>query len=143
MLIVFLGSPGAGKGTQSKRLSETLEIPHLSTGEMLRATIEQGTPLGREAARFIDQGKLVPDDLVLDMVIDALTSEAFAIGAILDGFPRNIAQAEALHEHLLARTMQIDCVLQLVVEHEQLVFIFTGSKLSSNALSTPDMTLSS
>ena len=66
MLIVFLGAPGAGKGTQSKRLSETLEIPHLSTGEMLRETIDQGMPLGREAARFIDQGKLVPDDRAVE-----------------------------------------------------------------------------
>jgi adenylate kinase len=94
--IVLLGPPGAGKGTQAERLAAKLGVPHLSTGEMLRAAVSAGTPLGREADHYMRQGLLVPDDLVLRILKERLVQPDAAKGCVLDGYPRNVAQAEAL-----------------------------------------------
>ncbi len=120
MLIVFLGPPGAGKGTQAERLARELDIPHLSTGELLRQEMARETELGREAAQYLHQGKLVPDDVMVDIVMQWLESDAGEGGAILDGFPRTVPQAEALEEALRRRGQQIDCVIRLTVDPDEL-----------------------
>ena len=109
MRIVFLGPPGAGKGTQAKLLAARLGIPHLSTGDMLRAAVRDRTPLGREAEAHMGAGRLVPDSLVLGLLKERLASPDTAAGCLLDGFPRNVAQAEKLGELLpLDRVLYFD-----------------------------------
>lgn len=109
MMIAFLGPPGAGKGTQAKLLASELHIPHLSTGDMLRAAVKARTPLGVEAEGFMTAGKLVPDRLVLGLLRERLRAPDTAGGCLLDGFPRNVAQAEKLREFLpLDRVLYFD-----------------------------------
>ena len=108
MLIVFIGPPGSGKGTQSKRLLKYLNIPHLSTGELLRWAKDQGNPLGHMAAQYMDQGRLAPDPIVLSMVGDKLNEPEFAHGCLFDGFPRTIYQAKSLDESLKQRGKPLD-----------------------------------
>src|SRR3954469_7921536 len=105
MRIVFLGPPGAGKGTQAQRLKDYLKVAHLSTGEMLRDAGEAGTPLGQEAARYMNAGKLVPDDVVVGIVADRIQSADCLRGCLFDGFPRTVPQAEAL-DRMLAGWVQ-------------------------------------
>ncbi len=114
--LVFLGPPGAGKGTQAARLAKDLGIPHLSTGELLRAAVAAGTPLGRDADRFIRAGHLVPDDLVVQILSERLARGDAGQGFILDGFPRTRAQAEAL-----ARITPLDRVLDFVIPESLLL----------------------
>lgn len=121
MLIVFIGPPGAGKGTQAKRLLSYLRIPHLSTGELLREAKAQGTALGVQAARFMDQGRLVPDSLVLEMVEKKLDEPELAAGCLFDGFPRTLAQARALDVSLDRRGTPLDVVLELRADQDELV----------------------
>ncbi len=121
MLIVFIGPPGAGKGTQAQRLIDYLQIPHLSTGDMLRQAKQDGTTLGRQAAPYMDQGRLVPDELVVEIVGERLEHPDCERGCLLDGFPRTLAQAEALDEHLSRHDNQIDIVLELRVDEQELV----------------------
>lgn len=99
-VIIILGAPASGKGTQSIRVAEALKLPHISTGDLFRENIANQTPLGKQAKEFIDAGKLVPDDIVLNMLFDRISKEDAARGYILDGFPRTIPQAEALEKHL-------------------------------------------
>ena len=96
MKIIMLGAPGAGKGTQAKMISKKYDIPHISTGDIFRANIKEGTELGRKAKEYMDQGLLVPDELTVDLVVDRLKKDDCKNGFILDGFPRTISQAEAL-----------------------------------------------
>jgi adenylate kinase len=120
MRLILLGPPGAGKGTQAQRLVQHLAIPHLSTGEMLRQAIDQGSPEGLHAKQFIDRGDLVPDDTVLELVRQRLGTADCATGWLLDGFPRRLSQAEALDEFLARRNTPLDGTLELHVEEEEL-----------------------
>lgn len=121
MRLVFIGPPGAGKGTQCKRLVELLSIPHLSTGEMLRAVKKQDSALSRWVASHIDSGKLAPDHLVMRIVAQKLASDECKNGALFDGFPRTIIQAQLLDDHLAETGLDLDMALELKVKEEELI----------------------
>lgn len=121
MRLVFIGPPGAGKGTQCKRLVELLNIPHLSTGEMLRAVKKQDTALSRWVASYIDAGHLAPDHVVMRIVAQKLQSEECNAGALFDGFPRTLIQAQLLDDHLAECGQKLDMALELQVEEEELI----------------------
>jgi adenylate kinase len=121
MRIVFLGPPGAGKGTQAQRLKDYLHIAHLSTGEMLRDAEQSGTSLGREAASYMNAGKLVPDDVVVGIVLERLGEKDCARGCLFDGFPRTVPQAEALDRMLADHGMPLELVLAIDVHEPVLV----------------------
>lgn len=121
MIVIFLGPPGAGKGTQAKRLAAELGIPHVSTGDALRSAVERGTPLGREAAQYLDKGLLVPDATMLSLVAEFLDRAESARGLILDGFPRTTPQAEGLDALLASQGRAVHCVLLLDIDEEEAV----------------------
>lgn len=125
MRLIFLGPPGAGKGTQANRVAEGLGIPHISTGDMLRAHIASGTALGREAATLMDAGELVPDALVISMLAERITAADAAAGFILDGFPRNLAQALALETSSVGT---IDRVVLFIVDEDEIVRRIDGRR---------------
>ena len=120
MRIVFIGPPGSGKGTQAKQLIEHLSIVHLSTGDMLRQARADGTDLGRQAAEYMDSGKLVPDELVVGIVVERIGQPDCRSGCLFDGFPRTINQAESLDAELDQRGTPVDLVLELAVDPEEL-----------------------
>jgi adenylate kinase len=121
MDIILLGAPGAGKGTQGALLAAKLGVPKIATGDMLREAVRNGTPLGLKAKAIMDAGQLVPDEVVLGLVREALQQPAAAEGAIFDGYPRNVAQAAALDGLLSELGRRIDAVLNLVVDEEVIV----------------------
>lgn len=121
MYVILLGPPGCGKGTQSKRLIDLLEVPHLSTGDMLRQAKSQQSPLGLRVAECIDQGRLVSDDLIMEIVADRIAQPDCAQGCLFDGVPRTLAQAAALDDLLAKRGAAIEHVFELVVDQEELL----------------------
>ncbi|MDJ0450214.1 adenylate kinase [Methylocystis sp. JR02] len=121
MRLVLLGPPGAGKGTQSARLVEKLGVPQLSTGDMLRAAVAAGTPIGLKAKALMDSGQLVPDEVVIGIIDQRIDKADCANGFILDGFPRTVAQAEALRGLLDRKGLELDAVIELVVDENALV----------------------
>ena len=121
MLLVFIGPPGAGKGTQSKRLLDYLHIGHLSTGDLLREAKVAGTSLGRLAAEYMDHGRLAPDQLVLQLVAEKLNQPQFKPGCMFDGFPRTLAQARSLDEMLAQRGTPLDMALELRADYDELI----------------------
>ncbi|AXK32089.1 adenylate kinase [Streptomyces armeniacus] len=132
MRIVLVGPPGAGKGTQAAYLAENLAIPHISTGDLFRANISQGTPLGRQAKEYMNAGHLVPDEVTIGMAEDRMMQEDAAGGFLLDGFPRNIGQAEALDGFLRAHDLKLDAVLDLEVPEDEVVKRIAGRRICRN-----------
>jgi adenylate kinase len=128
MRIVLLGAPGAGKGTQAKKLVEKYGIPQVSTGDLLRAAVAAGTPLGKEAKAVMDKGELVPDSIVLGMMEERMKQEDMKKGYILDGFPRNTKQAEALDAMLAKLNMPLTAALSVDVPFEDLMKRLTGRR---------------
>lgn len=121
MRLVLLGPPGAGKGTQAAILTEKLGVPHISTGDLFRANIGEGTPLGKEAKEYIDAGKLVPTDVTARMVEDRLSQDDAAEGFLLDGFPRTVEQADLLAEMLERHGVKLDGVINYQVDEDTVV----------------------
>jgi adenylate kinase len=128
MRLVLLGAPGAGKGTQAKKLIDKYGLPQISTGDLLRAAVAAGSPLGKEAKAYMDKGELVPDSVVLGMVEERLKQDDCKKGYILDGFPRNTAQAEALDKMLASLNMSLDAALSVDVPFEDLMKRLTGRR---------------
>lgn len=121
MRIVLLGPPGSGKGTQAALLKEHLGVPHISTGELLRTAVAEGTALGKKAQGFMDRGELVPDELMLGLIEERLGADDVKPGFLLDGYPRNLSQAEALDQVLERIGQPVEIALELVVDEEQIV----------------------
>ena len=128
MKIIMLGAPGAGKGTQAKMIAEKFNIPHISTGDIFRANIKEGTELGKKAKAYMDEGKLVPDELTCDLVVDRIAQDDAANGYVLDGFPRTIPQAEALTNALNARGEKLDFAIDVEVPDENIVRRMSGRR---------------
>ena len=128
MKIIMLGAPGAGKGTQAKKIADKYQVPHLSTGDIFRANIKNGTELGKKAKTYMDQGLLVPDELVVDLVVDRLGQEDCANGCVLDGFPRTIPQAESLDAALAAKGEVIDYAIDVDVPDENIINRMSGRR---------------
>ena len=128
MKIIMLGAPGAGKGTQAKKIAEKYQIPHISTGDIFRANIKNGTELGKKAKTYMDQGLLVPDELVCDLVVDRVKQEDCKNGYILDGFPRTIQQAESLDEALGQMGESLDYAINVDVPDEHIVNRMSGRR---------------
>lgn len=136
MKIIMLGAPGAGKGTQAKKIAEKYSIPHISTGDIFRANIKNGTELGKKAKTYMDQGFLVPDELVVDLVVDRLNQDDCADGCVLDGFPRTIPQAVALDEALAVIGQSVDCAINVEVPDENIVKRMSGRRACVNCGAT-------
>ena len=121
MKIIMLGAPGAGKGTQAKQIADKYHIPHISTGDIFRANIKNGTELGKKAKSYMDKGQLVPDELTLDLIMDRFKQDDCKNGYVLDGFPRTIPQAEALDTALKAKGEKVDFAIDVDVPDENIV----------------------
>ncbi|WAP57627.1 adenylate kinase [Streptomyces sp. S465] len=132
MRIVLVGPPGAGKGTQAAYLAEKLSIPHISTGDLFRANISQGTPLGKQAQEYMRAGQLVPDEVTIAMAEDRLNQPDAEQGFLLDGFPRNQFQAEALDTYLADRGVSLDAVLDLEVPESEVIKRIAGRRTCRN-----------
>ena len=128
MKIIMLGAPGAGKGTQAKKIAEKFQIPHISTGDIFRANIKQNTELGKKAKEYMDKGELVPDSLTLDLIMDRFKADDCANGYVLDGFPRTIPQAEALTKVLAENGEAMDYAINVEVPDEAIVERMSGRR---------------
>ena len=128
MKIVMLGAPGAGKGTQAKQIAAKYGIPHISTGDIFRANLKEGTPLGLKAKEYMDKGSLVPDELTLELIMDRFTKDDCKNGYVLDGFPRTIPQAEALTKALEERNDEIDSAINVEVPDEKIIDRMSGRR---------------
>lgn len=128
MKIIMLGAPGAGKGTQAKMIAEKYSVPHVSTGDIFRANIKNGTELGMEAKKYMDQGLLVPDELTVKILLDRVAKEDCKNGYVLDGFPRTIPQAEVLEEALSKLGDQIDYAINVDVPDENIIRRMSGRR---------------
>ena len=139
MRLVLLGAPGSGKGTQAARLKEHLQVPHISTGDLLRAEVAAGSPLGLQAKEVMARGELVSDDILLGMLEDRFSRDDTRAGFILDGYPRNLAQAAALDELLERLGQKFDAAVQLTVDNEQIVERLAGrAKAEGRADDNPE-----
>jgi adenylate kinase len=136
MKIIMLGAPGAGKGTQAKMIAAKYGIPHISTGDIFRANIKNGTELGKKAKEYMDQGLLVPDELTCDLVVDRISQPDAANGYVLDGFPRTIPQAEALTNALKARGEAIDYAIDVTVPDDNIINRMSGRRACVNCGAT-------
>lgn len=136
MKIIMLGAPGAGKGTQAKLIADQYQIPHISTGDIFRANIKNGTELGKKAKSYMDQGLLVPDELVVDLVVDRVAQDDCENGYVLDGFPRTIPQATALDEALIKKGTGIDYALNVDVPDENIIRRMSGRRACVNCGAT-------
>jgi adenylate kinase len=136
MKIIMLGAPGAGKGTQAKKLAAKYEIPHISTGDIFRANIKNGTELGKKAKVFMDQGLLVPDELVVDLIMDRFAQPDCEKGYVLDGFPRTIPQAKALDEALAKNNDAVEYAIDVDVPDEEIVKRMSGRRACVNCGAT-------
>lgn len=128
MKIIMLGAPGAGKGTQAKKIAEKYSIPHISTGDIFRANIKEGTELGKKAKEYMDKGALVPDELVCDLVVDRISQEDAKNGYVLDGFPRTIPQAEALDAALTKINEKVDYAIDVDVPDDNIINRMSGRR---------------
>lgn len=129
--LIFLGAPGAGKGTQAQRLAQYLGLPHVSTGDMLRASVQSGSDIGRRAAAVMDSGALVSDDIIVGIVAERLTLEDAVAGVIFDGFPRTVYQAHALDQLLQDSGGDISAVLHIALDDEEIVVRLSGRRVCS------------
>ena len=136
MKIIMLGAPGAGKGTQAKKIAAKYNIPHISTGDIFRANIKNGTELGKKAKTYMDQGLLVPDELTCDLVMDRIGQEDCKNGFVLDGFPRTIPQAEALDAALVKIGQKMDFAVDVDVPDENIVNRMSGRRACLNCGAT-------
>ncbi len=128
MKIIMLGAPGAGKGTQAKKIAEKYQIPHVSTGDIFRSNIKEGTQLGRKAKEYMDQGALVPDELTIGMLMDRIQQEDCKNGYVLDGFPRTIPQAESLQKSITEMGQKIDFAINVDVPDENIINRMSGRR---------------
>lgn len=140
MRAILLGPPGAGKGTQAETIVNEFSIPHISTGDIFRKNIKEGTALGKKAKEFMDQGKLVPDDLTVELVKDRLLQDDCKNGFLLDGFPRTIYQADALEGALKSMNQSLDFVINIIVRKELLVERAVGRRICKDCGQTYHMT---
>ncbi|MBI4726000.1 adenylate kinase [candidate division TA06 bacterium] len=129
MRLVLLGAPGSGKGTQAKQICQKFNLPHISTGDILRQAVKDGSPLGLEAKGFMDRGELVPDHLILNLIKERFKSPDAQKGFLLDGFPRTVAQARGLEDMLLQQSLKIDLACSLDVEREELINRLTARRI--------------
>jgi adenylate kinase len=136
MYLIFLGPPGSGKGTQSERIIEKYNIPHISTGDMFRQAVKDQTPAGQEAQKYMNEGRLVPDEVTIAIVKDRLSQEDCKKGYLLDGFPRTIAQAEALEKITKEIGNEVETVLNLVIDENVLLPRITGRRVCKSCGAT-------
>lgn len=136
MKMIMLGAPGAGKGTQAKQIADKYSIPHISTGDIFRANLKEGTELGKKAKEYMDQGLLVPDELTCDLVMDRISQEDCKNGFVLDGFPRTIPQAEALDAALSKIGQKMDYAIDVDVPDDNIINRMSGRRACLNCGAT-------